>query len=191
MFKLTTQFVFATSKRSILLALTCLAVNACSIPFIHHTNNRGANQTTPLNVAVTTHLGDHARFIKGDEIQFLLSTNQSCYALLLYRDASNRLWQLFPNRMSGSQKLPAGDYMTFPVTGTGIRITVGPPYGEEQVVLYASNKPLPELAFRQSNNGLRQLKNNLSEVESTVRKHSKDVHAEITLATNTLTTSKR
>jgi len=189
MLKSTTQCKIANTCRRLLLAFLCLSLSACNVPFIHNANGRGSSNSKQLKVAITTHLGDQAHFIKGDEIQFLLSLNQNSYALLLYRDASNRLWQLFPNRMRDTQKLPAGDYMNFPLAEDGIRITVGPPYGEEQVVLYASNKPFPKLAFSQSSNGLRQLKSNMSDVESAIRKHGARLHADIALAKNTIATS--
>lgn len=191
MFNSSTQWNFAKSGRRLSLAFLCLVLCACNFPLIHNANGHGSSKNKQLKVAITTHLGDQAHFIKGDEIQFLLSLNQSSYALLLYRDASNRLWQLFPNRMRNSEKLPAGDYMSFPLAEDGIRITVGPPYGEEQVLLYASNKPLPKLAFSQSSNGLRQLKRNISDVESTIRKHGARLHADIAQAKNTIATSER
>ena len=85
--------------------------------------------------------------------------------------------------------MPAGDYLSFPSNEDGIKITVGPPYGNEQVLLFASDKPLPELAFTKSANGMRLLKEDLSSVERDISENSKNRAARLTHAVTTIKTA--
>lgn len=169
----------------------CLSTTSCVFSSskstaIRQTRSDNAN---PLRAEVTTHLGDKATFIKGDEIKFLLSLSQNSYVLLLYQDAQRQLWQLFPNRMRKEKKMPAGDFLSFPSHEDGIKITVGPPYGNEQVLLFASDKPLPELVFIKSANGMRLLKEDLPAVERDISENSKKHAARLTHAATTIKTA--
>jgi len=177
-------------RRIGVLVLTCLSAYSCALLPGNSISKRGEKQAgNQISAEVTTHLGDKATFIKGDEIQFLLSLSQNSYVLLLYQDASKHLWQLFPNRMRPEQRLPAGDYQSFPSNDDGIKITVGPPYGKEQILLYASDKPLPELEFIKSANGMRLLKEDLTAIQNQITAASKIHQAKLAQASTTIKTS--
>ena len=170
-----------------LIASICFLDVAC---INHNAQTRGIqNPSSALHIQVTTHLGDNANFVKGDELQLLLSLNRSSYCLLLYQDAQQHLWQLFPNRMRASAKLPAGDYQQFPNENDGIKITVGPPFGQEKVMLFASDKPLPDLPFVKSVNGMRLLRGTLASVEQQVSEQMNSQSAQLAQATSVINTA--
>lgn len=169
----------------LLLASTSLVLNGCAL--IH---NKSAAQQNALKPELTTHLGDHPHFIQGDDLQLLLSLNQSAYVLLLYQDANQQVWQLYPNQIRSSAKLGAGEFQNFPSAADNIKLTVGPPYGKERAVLFASNKPLPKLGFTKIINGMQQLKLNLAQIESTLRTHAESHDAYLSKATTELLSSK-
>jgi len=160
-------------------------------PLQSNSNNKRAGLHSAINAEITTHLGDKANFIKGDEIHFLLSLSQKSHVLLLYQDANQQLWQLFPNRLRSETTLPPGDFMSFPTREDGIKIVVGPPYGREQVLLYASDLPLPELNFIKSANGMRLLIQDMSAIDELLNQYSAQNHATLVHAVSVINTAEQ
>ena len=97
----------------------------------------------PINVAVTTHLGDAQRFRQGDELSLLLSLDRAAYVLLIYRDAAGRLSRLLPLPGKTDQHMTAGAFLPFPDKQTGLHLTVTPPFGRETVWFFAAGSPFP------------------------------------------------
>ncbi len=65
----------------------CLLLLICLAPAL-------AGQPVPIEVGLTTHLGDRQSFVDGDRISFLLSLERDAYVYLFYRDADKNLLQL-------------------------------------------------------------------------------------------------
>jgi len=84
--------------------------------------------------------------------------------------------------------MAAGDFVSFPRNEDGIKITVGPPYGEERAMLYASDKPLPELAFIKSANGMRLLKDDINSVTGIIEKFTTQGQAQLSQASAVIKT---
>ena len=98
---------------------------------------------SPINVAITTHLGDAQKFRKGDEISLLLSLDRDAYVLLIYRDAAGRLTRLLPLPGTTDQHMATGAFLPFPDRQAGLRLTVTPPFGQEAVWVFAASTPFP------------------------------------------------
>ncbi len=111
-----------------------------SINFAHSENGKTAQ---PINISITTVLGDNQEFRAGDEISFLLSLNHDAYVILLYQEATGGLVQIFPVTKENSGRVKAGDFQPFPPRQQGIRLVVGAPFGQEQVWAFASDTSFP------------------------------------------------
>jgi hypothetical protein len=84
-------------------------------------------------------------YAEGEKILISVDATRDCYLQLLYRDAANRNWLIYPNAGSPSGGvIKGGETVTL---GKGVEIDgfefeVTPPFGGEMIRAYASTKPL-------------------------------------------------
>ena len=119
----------------------------------------------PLELELTTHLGNQQHFITGDEIKLLVSLDEAAYLLLLYQDASGNVSQLFPNAYVKNAYHKPGEYFSLPPQPQHFRFTVGPPYGSEWIWLFAANQPMPELPMKQQQTPPKQIALTMPEIQ--------------------------
>ncbi len=112
---------------------------------------------SPIQVEITTHLGDGQSFQEGDEISFFLNLDQDAYLLVIYEDASGGLLQLVPSAHLGGAFYQAGLFMPLPDQERPFRLRIQPPFGDEILWVFASDTPHPELKGQVLDNGLKQL----------------------------------
>lgn len=106
----------------------------------------GHGQSFPrnaLHVEVTTHAGDHARFVAGSGVSFLVSLNRPAYVALIFENASGKRVQLYPPPNTPPVKQDAGAYLPFSHFSQTLRVS--PPFGRETLTVLASDHALPTL----------------------------------------------
>lgn len=109
---------------------------------LHPTIAQGQSLSANLIRAdITTHAGDHARFIEGSGVSFLVSLSQRAYVLLVLENESNLRTQLYPARSMPDVRQDVGDYL--PLTNFSTTLRVSPPFGRETVTMLVSDRPLP------------------------------------------------
>jgi hypothetical protein len=84
---------------------------------------------------------DHgdAVYTEGEEMKITLVANKDCYFKVYYVDATNTMTLLYPNRRNKDNQLRANKERTIPESP--MHFTMEAPYGQESVILYASDKP--------------------------------------------------
>lgn len=93
----------------------------------------------PLQVRIWT---DKQRYREGEKIRIHLQGNRSFYARILYRDASGGLLQLLPNPYRTDDYFQGGVTYELPAEGDRFDLAVSPPFGSEDILVYASTSPL-------------------------------------------------
>ncbi len=105
----------------------------------------------------------------GENIKIFLQGNKDFYALVVYRDAEGGLVQLLPNQYRQGQRFAAGRTYAIPNDKDAFDLEVGPPFGSENVLVFASTAPLPEMAGDDIGRGLKQLRGELAELRRRMR----------------------
>ncbi len=131
-----------------------------------------AGQPVPIEVGLTTHLGDRQSFVDGDRISFLLSLERDAYVYLFYRDADKNLLQLLPNRRMPDQFFTAGLFMPVPNADQPFQFTVSPPYGDESLFALASDVGGLEFAGDELANGLILMERDIERLSADIRQAS-------------------
>lgn len=145
-----------------------------------------ASQPQPVDVNITTHLGDQQSFVDGDRISFLLSLDNDAYIYLFYRDAESNLLQLLPNERMPDHFFNAGLFMPVPSAQQPYQFTVKPPYGDESIYAIASNNDALVFPGKPLANGLILLAGDLQQVIDDIRKKSKLLFGRAELRLTTL-----
>ena len=96
-----------------------------------------------IPVELTTHLGDQQHFVKGDEIQFLLSLGSDAYIHMFYIDAASQVTQILPSENQRSHFYTAGYFLTIPEYENHYRFIISEPFGEESIWIFASDRSIP------------------------------------------------
>lgn len=107
----------------------------------------------PLTVDVwTTKTG----YSGGEEMQVHLQGNKDFYGRLVYVDVSGNIIQLLPNAHRQDHFFKGGVTYKIPdqEKGDQFSLTVQPPFGEEKIIVYASNVDQGEVAMDQAGDGL-------------------------------------
>lgn len=98
----------------------------------------------PLAVRAWT---DKKEYRAGEKIKVYLKGNKPFYARLLYRDAAGATIQLLPNPHRGDHYFNGGVIYEVPGGGDQFELEVAPPFGEENLIVYASTAPLGEIGL--------------------------------------------
>jgi len=129
----------------------------------------------PIELDITTHLGDRQTFKQGDVISFMVSLDKNAYLSLIYQDASGDLIQILPNKLSSHHFYKAGLFLAIPNSEQPFRFTVSPPYGEETLWGFASSKPLPTLTGQPRPNGFVFVGKDISSILTLFRSHQEGI----------------
>ncbi len=131
-----------------------------------------AQEPKPIEVAITTHLGDQQSFTQGDRISFLLSLDQKAFVYLFYRDANANLLQLLPNQYLKNHAYEAGIFMPLPSSGQAFQFTVQAPFGDEQLIVFASSNGDLQFPGSLLENGLILLDVDIGRISEDIKKGS-------------------
>jgi len=84
---------------------------------------------------------DRTEYRSGDKMIINVRGNKSFYARVMYRDAGGGLVQLLPNPIRTDNYFPPGTYV-IPANEDTFELEIGPPFGSEEIIVYASSTPL-------------------------------------------------
>jgi len=100
----------------------------------------------PLYVQVWT---DKQAYGAGERIKVFLKGNKPFYATIFYKDAGGKLLQLLPNPHRQDNYFNGGVIYEIPAGNDRFELEVAPPFGEEQVIVYAGTSPPGDVSIAQ------------------------------------------
>lgn len=107
----------------------------------------------PLTVKVWT---DKKHYKMGENIRIFVQGNCDFYARIVDITSGGEIIQLLPNDYRRINLFRGGKVYTIPDKEDRFELKVAPPYGEDRLVVYASEVPLGEVATNSIGQGLRQ-----------------------------------
>ncbi|MFP4581125.1 MAG: DUF4384 domain-containing protein [Candidatus Sumerlaeia bacterium] len=124
----------------------------------------------PIQIEVTSQRGDGEIYEEGEKIVYFFSTNRDAHILLIYEDADRNLLQVLPNRFSGNNRYPAGEFFKIPADDARFEFMITKPFGTERLWAFAASKPFPELAGQDYDFG-RVLNEDMETILNVLRRH--------------------
>lgn len=115
----------------------------------------------PLTVSVWT---EKVIYKEGEEIKIFLQGNKDFYARVIYVDAQKNVVQLIPNQHRTDNYFKGGKTLTIPEPFDGFKLEVGPPFGKEKIIIYASSAPQGNIQTAAFGKSLYQVKSDLNTV---------------------------
>jgi hypothetical protein len=104
------------------------------------------NPVLPLQVSLWT---DKKEYASSEKIRIYLKGNKPFYARVLHRDAKGKYLQLLPNPYRMENYFNGGVIYEIPSGKDNFELEVSPPFGDEQIVLYASTSPLGDINLKE------------------------------------------
>ena len=95
--------------------------------------------TAPLSVVVRS---DKEGYTGGEAMKVYIRGNKPFFARVIYVDAEGTSIQILPNPYRKDNYFPGGVWHSVPDGRDRFDLVVSPPFGEEQMIVYASSKPL-------------------------------------------------
>jgi hypothetical protein len=105
----------------------------------------------------------------GDTIEIFIKGNKDFYGRVVYRDAEGNLIQLLPNEFRKEHHFKAGKTYTIPDEEDQFDLSVTPPFGTENIIVFASTEPLPKVVGNDIGAGLTLLDEKLGQVKRRMR----------------------
>lgn len=93
---------------------------------------------------------DKKAYKEGERIKIYLKGNKPFYARILYRQADGTLVQILPNPYRKDNYFQGGVIYEIPSGPDRFELEVSPPFGEEDIILYASTEELGEIELEES-----------------------------------------
>lgn len=125
-----------------------------------------SNPAAPLSVVLWT---DKSLYHAGECINIFLKSNKDFYARVIYVNAQGDILQLLPNQLRKDNYLKGGQVVAIPDAIDGFKLKVGPPYGKEKIIVYASSALQGEIASTPVGKSLIKVKSDLPTVGTAVR----------------------
>jgi len=104
--------------------------------------NVNEDPSAPLTVQVWT---GKKEYRQGEKIKIYIKGNKPFYAKILYKDAGGNMVQLLPNPFKKDNYFNGGVIYELPSGNDRFALEVSPPFGREDVILYASTAQLGDL----------------------------------------------
>lgn len=105
------------------------------------------NPSTPLTVNLWT---DKKEYKKDEKIKIYIKGNKPFYARVLYKDAKGEMLQLLPNPYRNDNYFNGGTVYEIPSGNDRFELEVEPPFGKEDIIVYASTSPLGDINLEQA-----------------------------------------
>lgn len=106
----------------------------------------------PLTVKVWT---SKKRYKDGEHIKIYLKGNRDFYARIVDVTSSGHIIQLLPNDYRSASFFRGGKTYYIPDEADRFDLQVSPPYGEDQIIVYASEVPLGDVEMESAGQGLK------------------------------------
>lgn len=120
----------------------------------------------PLTVKVWT---PQKAYKEGEHIEIFIQGNRHYYARIVNISANGDIIQPLPNAYRRINYFEAGKIYKIPDEGDLFSLTVSPPYGDDRIVVYASEAPLGQVALQQVEQGLARYPGTRSALSATTR----------------------
>jgi hypothetical protein len=104
------------------------------------------------------------RYADGESIEIFVQGNRDFFARIVDMTSNGEIIQLLPNNYRKSNFFKAGIIYKIPDAGDRFDLTVGPPYGQDQIIVYASEVPLGQVTLEQVNHGLHRYRGSRKEL---------------------------
>ncbi len=121
--------------------------------------------TAPLSVRVWT---DKKEYRQGEKIKLYIKGNKPFYTRVIYKDAGGSPIQLLPNPYREDNYFNGGVVYEIPSGNDKFDLEVTPPFGEEDITVYASTSPLGELSL-EAGAGVYQIKTKAKDIGERTR----------------------
>jgi hypothetical protein len=99
--------------------------------------------SAPLNVQLWT---DKKEYRNGEKFKIYMRGNKPFYARILHKGVNGELLQLLPNPYRKEHYFNGGVIYEIPSGPDRFEMEVTPPFGQEDIILYASTSPLGEIS---------------------------------------------
>ena len=127
----------------------------------------GSELKAPLTVNVWT---TKKQYQRGDKITIFIKGNRDFYARIVDITSDGQIIQLLPNDFRRNQYFKANTIYRIPDKEDRFELKVTPPYGTDQIVVYASEAPLGDVkGMQQLSRGLNQFTGSQSDFEMQTR----------------------
>jgi hypothetical protein len=100
--------------------------------------------SAPLNVKVWT---DRREYSRGEKMSIYIEGNKPFYARVIYKDAAGSMVQILPNPYRNENYFQGGVIYEIPSGNDRFDLEISPPFGEENITVYASTSPLGEIGL--------------------------------------------
>ena len=121
--------------------------------------------SAPLNVKVWT---DKKEYKGNEKIKVYIKGNKPFYARVVYKDAGGSMVQLLPNPHRSNNYFNGGTIYEIPSGEDKFELEVSPPFGSENVMVYASTSPLGDINL-ETEGGIYQVKTKEADVGDRTR----------------------
>jgi len=98
--------------------------------------------SAPLHVRLWT---DKKEYERGDRMRIYIKGNKPFYARVIYKDATGGMVQILPNPYRNENYFQGGTIYEIPSGNDKFDLEISPPFGEENITVYASTSPLGEI----------------------------------------------
>jgi Domain of unknown function (DUF4384) len=98
--------------------------------------------SAPLHVRLWT---DKKEYERGDRMRIYIKGNKPFYARVIYKDAAGEMVQILPNPYRNENYFQGGTIYEIPSGNDRFDLEISPPFGEENITVYASTSPLGKI----------------------------------------------
>ena len=106
---------------------------------------------------------------RGEIIQIYMQGNRDYYARLVDITPDGNIIQLLPNDFRRNNFFKAGKVYKIPDTGDRFAMRASPPYGQDRIVVYASEAPLGSVEMQAVGQGLNQFSGSVTALSAKTR----------------------
>lgn len=124
------------------------------------------DKNTPLTVRVWT---SKKYYTKGESIIIYIQGNRKFYARIVDIASNGDIIQLLPNDFRRISFFEAGKVYKIPDKGDHFDLKASPPFGKDQIIVYASEVPLGDVEMNLRGQGLRQFRGNKNKLATQTR----------------------
>ncbi len=122
--------------------------------------------TAPLTVKVWT---DKKSYNNNEFITIYMEGNRDFYARIVNISSNGKVIQLLPNAYRQTHQFRGGQRYQVPGPGDRFSLQVTPPYGQERIVVYASETPMGEIPMKSLGGGLKEYQGSNEDLAFRVR----------------------
>lgn len=120
----------------------------------------------PLTVKVWT---EKKNYRYGEYITIYMEGNRDFYARIVNIGCTGKVIQLLPNAYRQLHQFRSGQHYQIPGPGDRFNLKVTPPFGQERIVVYASETPMGDIPMKSLGGGLKEYQGSNEDLAFRVR----------------------